>query len=99
MDVIKPQLVWVGKRCYRVNSVGGETHSEQKTTTNEYVEDGLFIFSMRICNCLRSYQRFQFLWMFVIDLYGDEQDCEGEDEFEIVEASAGRYKTSFHVPP
>lgn len=40
MDVLKPQLLWVGKRCYRVNSVANDDNLQQPET-NEYIEDGL----------------------------------------------------------
>lgn len=40
MDVLKPQLIWIGKRCYRVNSNASDNNMEQPIT-NEYIEDGL----------------------------------------------------------
>lgn len=42
MDVLRPQLIWVGKRCYRVNSNPNDSEGDQQvSTTNEYIEDGL----------------------------------------------------------
>lgn len=43
MDVLKPQLLWIGKRCYRVNSnTNDNDNQQQQPATNEYVEDGLY---------------------------------------------------------
>ncbi|XP_055320538.1 activating signal cointegrator 1 complex subunit 1-like isoform X2 [Sitodiplosis mosellana] len=43
MDILKPQLLWIGKRCYRVNSIANDNdYEQQKTATNEYVEDDLY---------------------------------------------------------
>lgn len=46
MDVLKPQLLWIGKRCYRVNAIANDTEYEQQqqTATDEYIEDGLCLF-------------------------------------------------------
>lgn len=42
MDALRPQLVWVGQRCYRVNSNRNDNdNNQQASTTNEYVEEGL----------------------------------------------------------
>ena len=42
MDVLKPQLLWIGKRCYRVNAIANDAeYEQQQTATNEYIEDGL----------------------------------------------------------
>lgn len=40
MDVLKPQLLWIGKRCFRVNSVPNDNNVQQ-SEKNEYIEDGL----------------------------------------------------------
>lgn len=42
MDILNPQLLWIGKRCYRVNEVLNDSNCNQQPTTNEYIEDGLF---------------------------------------------------------
>ncbi|XP_031617297.1 activating signal cointegrator 1 complex subunit 1-like [Contarinia nasturtii] len=43
MDILQPQLLWIGKRCYRINSVAKETEYEhQQPTRNEYIEDDLY---------------------------------------------------------
>lgn len=53
MDVLKPQLLWIGKRCYRVNSNANDNESDQQVPTiNEYIEDGLYYFSLHICTVL-----------------------------------------------
>lgn len=42
MDVLKPQLLWIGKRCYRVNEIANDVYEQQQSATNEYIEDGLY---------------------------------------------------------
>lgn len=45
MDILRPKLLWIGKRCYRVNDVANDSEFEQQTTANnEYIEDGLCFF-------------------------------------------------------
>lgn len=34
----------------------------------------------------------------IIDLYDEEDDIEAQEEFEVIEVSQNRYKTTFHVP-
>lgn len=44
MDILRPQLLWLGKRCYRINNnidVNEQQH-QKPTLTNEYIEDGRF---------------------------------------------------------
>lgn len=44
MDILKPQLVWLGKRCYRINNNidANEQQNQKPATKNEYIEDGKF---------------------------------------------------------
>lgn len=54
MHVLKPELLWIGKRCYRVNGVTIEnSHEQQKhqQTKNEYIEDGYFLVFSLILFC------------------------------------------------
>lgn len=45
MDALKPQLLTIGKRCYRVNAAtSSNEYQQQERTTNEYIEDGLYFF-------------------------------------------------------
>lgn len=44
MDILQPQLLWIGKRCYRVNDLANKDFTNQNPRTNEYIEDGLFFF-------------------------------------------------------
>lgn len=49
MDLLKPQLLWIGKRCYRVNAIANDNYCEQpQPATNEYIEDGLCVFLRHI---------------------------------------------------
>lgn len=45
MDVLKPELLWVGGRCYRVNlntlKDNDDGNNNQKQT-NEYIEEGTY---------------------------------------------------------
>lgn len=54
MDVLKPQLLWVGKRCYRVNSVANDDNLQQPET-NEYIEDGLCVIFYTVYLAKRIY--------------------------------------------
>lgn len=46
MDILKPQLLWIDKRCYRVNSFTN-TNAQAEPVTNEYIEEGFrFYFSL-----------------------------------------------------
>lgn len=56
MDVLKPQLVWVGKRCYRVNSVANDDNLQQPET-NEYIEDGLWVIFHTVNSATRIYSK------------------------------------------
>lgn len=42
MDILKPQLLWLGKRCYRINNTidKNEQQHQKAATKNEYIEDG-----------------------------------------------------------
>lgn len=43
MDILKPELHWMGsKRCYRVNPIlaDDESHLEKENKTTEYIENG-----------------------------------------------------------
>lgn len=43
MDILRPQLLWIGKRCYRINNtIDTNEQLHQKPATNEYIEDGKF---------------------------------------------------------
>lgn len=45
MDILRPQLLWVGKRCFRLNKtidINEQHQQQQPTKTNEYIEDGKF---------------------------------------------------------
>lgn len=52
MDILKPELLWIGKRCYRVNPVANDDSTiKQAPVTSEYVEDGkvfLSFFSFQV---------------------------------------------------
>lgn len=40
MDILNPQLLWIGKRCYRVNPSNDNSVEPQQQTTSEYIENG-----------------------------------------------------------
>lgn len=42
MEVLKPELLWIGSRCYRINPVANDDSAAdvKPTSTNEYTEDG-----------------------------------------------------------
>lgn len=57
MDLLKPQLLWIGKRCYRVNAITNDNYNETPqpaNATNEYIEDGLCVFATHIEMCKKN---------------------------------------------
>lgn len=52
MDILRPQLLWLGKRCFRINNtidINEQQQRQQKpTNTTEYIEDGEFELVNRI---------------------------------------------------
>lgn len=42
MDILKPELLWIGNRCYRINPVANDecAPNVKPAATNEYIEDG-----------------------------------------------------------
>lgn len=40
MDILRPQLLWIENRCYRVNSFTNANTQAQPVTT-EYIEEGI----------------------------------------------------------
>lgn len=41
MDVLKPQLIWIEGRCYRVNKTTDLEDVKDVTPSNKYVEEGI----------------------------------------------------------
>src|SRR5690349_10601725 len=39
MDVLNPDLIWIGQRCYRVNPIEGRSKKEEKVRVNYEEED------------------------------------------------------------
>lgn len=88
MYVLKPQLLWVGKRCYRVNSVANDDNLEQQQPdTNEYIEDGRFCHDLQnlwdfshwdlgefsiYYKESRIFDKFSSFHLTLTDLYGDD---------------------------
>lgn len=92
MDALKPQLLSIGKRCYRVNSsTSNNDQQQQEPTTNEYIEDGLYHFQ-KTNYFIETEKNIK-----ITDLYS-ERDSEFPDDFEVIEVSPNRFKISFHVP-
>lgn len=45
MDVLKPELIWVGGRCYRLNPLqDDEDNGNMRQKSNTYVEEGEDLF-------------------------------------------------------
>lgn len=44
MDILKPELLWMGSRCYRINPIANEDLASvgQPKITTEYIENGKF---------------------------------------------------------
>lgn len=91
MDVLKPELVWVGGRCYRVNTLkDSDNDAGHQRQTNEYVEEG------RLKNRKRSEVFTQFFllnYLIFTDLYGDADN----DDYIIEEFGSNQYRAKFHV--
>lgn len=42
MEILAPQLLWIGGRCYRVNPVAHNSDDEIMHTKEQYIEEGIF---------------------------------------------------------
>lgn len=94
MEILKPELLWIGSRCYRINAVADDEDSvtdAKPTAKNEYVEEGEIALN-EISLAKYWYTSTQSL----ADLYGEDAD---EEEYNVVEQGPNRFKTSFHVAP
>lgn len=105
MDILNPQLLWLGKRCYRINNHidTNEQQRQKPATTSAYVEDGEFVGLM--CTFRKRTKLFRILndkliEFFPTDLYADndEDDVNCQEEYEVIEIAPNRYKSTFHVP-
>lgn len=41
MDILKPELVWIGGRCYRVNPTVHSDEDIVSKPSNQYIEEGI----------------------------------------------------------
>lgn len=42
MDVLRPELMWIGSRCYRVNQTSTTREQRAEPSTGGYVEEDLY---------------------------------------------------------
>lgn len=104
MDILRPQLLWVGKRCYRINNnIDINEQQQQQRSTNEYIENGECVCAIAMEIEKDKLEKKNFHECFISqDLYDENDDGEdcanAQDEYDVVEIAPNRYKTAFHVP-
>lgn len=89
MDVLNPQLVWIGSRCYRVNIPNDNRASEHKHANYDQEED----FSCEFDGKYRKYSINKANFIISLVISGDD------DFFEIETIDNGKkFQLKVHVP-
>lgn len=92
MDVLKPELMWIGGRCYRVNKTTESNVDNVIPNSNQYIEDGKPLHSKRTHQTPNQF--YDNMFSDHPDLYAEDDD----DDYDIQQIERNRFKTTFHVP-